>query len=167
MPSIPAIFAYHGQEDKQKQEAEPSDPDNSRPVNFDTFVPHHDPSLFNGASGAALSATQGAMRSVVPPAPDRQITQDQAFDHAMGAWYWAGYWTGVYHVSSARPLWHRLTSLGVQSTRNTDIPHTTQAHGEDDLTGTDVIAMDDVEQEYEVGSQGEKARVEEDDLIPT
>jgi hypothetical protein len=75
---------------KDPQNMQP-DPDNSHPLNFDTFVPSHDPSL----PQAALEPNG------VPPVPGEHVSRDEAFNRAMGAMYWTGYWTAVYHV---RPL---------------------------------------------------------------
>ena len=69
------------------------DPENSHPLNFDTFVPNHDPTLAQALQPA--SEPNG-----VPPAPGEHISRDEAFNRAMGAMYWAGYWTAVYHVRS-------------------------------------------------------------------
>ncbi|KAI0747815.1 hypothetical protein C8Q80DRAFT_1168632 [Daedaleopsis nitida] len=71
----------------------------SAPLNFDTFVPVHDPSL-------AAAATVGPLLTV--PAMDgmpgassgvevASVSQDEAFSRAMSAMYWSGYWTAVYH----------------------------------------------------------------------
>ena len=104
MPSIPAVFTAKDHK-AQDEDVEPADPDNSRPVNFDTFVPHHDPSLPNAEQGVDGNGTNDATyakHGIVPPPPagmTSQVTPNAAFQQAMGAWYWAGYWTGVYHVS--------------------------------------------------------------------
>ena len=67
------------------------DPNDSHPLNFDTFVPSHDPSL--------AQALQPALEpNGVPPVPGEHVGRDEAFNRAMGAMYWAGYWTAVYHV---------------------------------------------------------------------
>ncbi|KAI9512765.1 hypothetical protein F5148DRAFT_1161452 [Russula earlei] len=55
------------------------DPENSRPLDYNTFVPSHDPTL--EAYG-------------IPPAA---VSRDEAFSRAMNAMYWAGYWTAIYH----------------------------------------------------------------------
>jgi len=66
------------------------DPDNSHPLNFDTFVPIHDPSL--------AQALQPALEpNGLPPVPGEHVSRDEAFNRALGAMYWAGYWTAVYH----------------------------------------------------------------------
>jgi hypothetical protein len=67
------------------------DPDDSYPLNFDTFVPSHDPSL--------AQALQPALEpSGIPPVPGEYVSRDEAFNRALGAMYWTGYWTAVYHV---------------------------------------------------------------------
>jgi hypothetical protein len=75
----------------------------SRPINFDTFVPTHDPSLaapsvphplpipgleFNSVKGSGL--------------PGPKATRDEAFMRALGAMFWTGYWSAVYYVRSHR-----------------------------------------------------------------
>ena len=101
MPAIPAAFASEFEEGGEYDD-ESFDPDNSHPANFDTFVPRHDPSLSDAKNGADEEAgrdTTGAWRGMVPPPPAAPVTSSEAFERAMGAWFWAGYWTGVYHVS--------------------------------------------------------------------
>ena len=71
-----------------------SDPENSRPLDFETFVPDHDPSLARPSQQQPAYETYG-----VPPAPGEHISRDEAFNRALGAMYWTGYWTAVYHVS--------------------------------------------------------------------
>lgn len=56
----------------------------SAPLNFNTFVPSHDPTLPSLAAPDAQSLTG--------------ISQDQAFRNALNAMYWTGYWTAAYHV---------------------------------------------------------------------
>jgi hypothetical protein len=72
---------------------ENDDEDNSKPIDFDTFVPAHDASLHipAGPSAPDFSAyleTDGGA----------DVGVDSAFERALGAMYWAGYWTAVYHV---------------------------------------------------------------------
>ena len=70
------------------------DAGDSAPLNFDTFVPTHDPSLAAAAAGGALPSMDGAGAEMA------NVGQDEAFSRAMAAMYWSGYWTAVYHVSS-------------------------------------------------------------------
>ena len=88
----------------------------SVPLNFDTFVPTHDASLsyaqpaqpppipdevsaqYNGVTshyGASLPDTKEGLGAVSP---------DEAFNRAIGAMYWCGYWTAVYHVRLRLPV---------------------------------------------------------------
>jgi len=59
---------------------------NSVPLNFNTFVPSHDPALPN------LAATDTQNLANIP--------KDEAFRNALNAMYWTGYWTAVYHWRS-------------------------------------------------------------------
>ena len=76
--------------------------DDSQPINFDTFVPLHDPSL-----GPAPRDTPGAFdynaampQPFLPDSSVPMVSQDEAFSRAMTAMYWSGYWTAAYHVCS-------------------------------------------------------------------
>jgi hypothetical protein len=82
----------------QNSETKP-EKDDSKPLNFDTFVPTHDPALvhdpgtgtsFVGQEGGAFTATSA----------NAHVQMDEAFEKAMQAMYWSGYWTAVYHVCS-------------------------------------------------------------------
>lgn len=63
---------------------------NSVPLNFNTFVPSHDPTL------PSLAATDTQNLTDIP--------QDEAFRNALNSMYWTGYWTAVYHVRFSLPL---------------------------------------------------------------
>ncbi len=67
-------------------------PENSHPLNFETFVPNHDPSLEQPSQPAY--ETYG-----IPHVPGEHVSCDEAFNRALGAMYWTVYWTAVYHVS--------------------------------------------------------------------
>lgn len=70
------------------EEAPPAVEGDSQPLDFDTFVPTHDASL--PELGAEYSA---------PLPPEVPVaSRDEAFTRALGAMYWVGYWTAVYHV---------------------------------------------------------------------
>jgi len=64
--------------------------DDSKPFNFDTYVPNHDPSL---------SANSGPdyAQYYLPNVSGATVSQDEAFERALSAMYWGGYWTAVYH----------------------------------------------------------------------
>ena len=68
-----------------------TEPD-SRPLNFETFVPTHDPSLAIGPSPNTNYVAESDM-----------VNQDEAFSRAVSAMYWGGYWTAMYQV------WHLFT----------------------------------------------------------
>ncbi|EIW65254.1 uncharacterized protein TRAVEDRAFT_140676 [Trametes versicolor FP-101664 SS1] len=69
----------------------------STPLNFDTFVPVHDPSLAAGGSAIPAPTMDGAAALGVG-AEAAMVSQDEAFTRAMTAMYWSGYWTAVYHT---------------------------------------------------------------------
>ncbi|KAF8486704.1 hypothetical protein JB92DRAFT_1511500 [Gautieria morchelliformis] len=145
VPSIPAVFTSEGDLD-QDECFEPSDPDNSRPVNFDTFVPQHDPSLPDADAKVSNGATD-AGHGIVPPPPagmSSQVTPNEAFERAMGAWYWAGYWTGVYHSGVTQKV------------------HPKSKGHDHKIEATDEAIVGDIEQE-QVSSESD----EETDLMPT
>ncbi|PPQ86397.1 hypothetical protein CVT26_006123, partial [Gymnopilus dilepis] len=76
----------------------------SKPLDFDTFVPTHDPSLYPAASSSSalpadVAAGQAPQVDYVPEGgvPGGVVSQDEAFQRALSATYWAGYWTAMYH----------------------------------------------------------------------
>jgi hypothetical protein len=68
---------------------------NSQPIDFDSFVPTHDPSLVQDFSEAMEANTMPSAAVSLP-----NVTADEAFSKALDAMYWTGYWTAVYHVST-------------------------------------------------------------------
>jgi len=87
-------------EDDDEHEAEYNeeveDTEDSMPFDFSTYVPSYDPSL-----PAPTDPSYPYVASGLPPAPSGPpLTKDQAFERAVGAAYWAGYWAAVYHNSS-------------------------------------------------------------------
>ncbi|KAI1784714.1 hypothetical protein LXA43DRAFT_1041324 [Ganoderma leucocontextum] len=72
-------------------------PADSAPINFDTFVPTHDPSLA-AAAGATSTLSVPAMDGILGSGAEAaMVSQDEAFSRAMTAMYWSGYWTAIYH----------------------------------------------------------------------
>lgn len=72
-----------------------ADESNSQPFDFASFVPTHDPSLsaaVDTAEEAPLPTLYTTPLTFQPP-----ISQDQAFERAVHASYWSGYWTAIYH----------------------------------------------------------------------
>ena len=77
-----------------------SSAEDSTPLNFDTFVPTHDPSLSTtDTTFAAPSMGMNGVSSSITAADMAMVSQDEAFSRAMTAMYWSGYWTAIYHVS--------------------------------------------------------------------
>ncbi|KAG5646920.1 hypothetical protein DXG03_001996 [Asterophora parasitica] len=68
------------------------DDQDSQPLNFDTFVPSHDPSL-----DVPVPIQDGSAAQFLTGPPGPIVSQDEAFTRAMGAMYWSGYWTAMYH----------------------------------------------------------------------
>ena len=67
------------------------------PLDFHTYNPTHDPSLAvpsDTGAGPAMTAP-----FFVPPPSTTMVSCDEAFNNALSAMYWGGYWTAVYHVS--------------------------------------------------------------------
>ncbi|KAL7285948.1 hypothetical protein ACG7TL_001063 [Trametes sanguinea] len=70
----------------------------SAPLNFDTFVPTHDPSLAAAAAASAMAAPAADGAAMLGTGAEAaNVSQDEAFSRAMQAMYWSGYWTAVYH----------------------------------------------------------------------
>ncbi|KAF8139780.1 hypothetical protein EV363DRAFT_1392705 [Boletus edulis] len=64
------------------------------PLDFNTYVPTHDPSLVIPSDTTPATQTL----SFIPPPSTRMVSRDEAFNNALSAMYWSGYWTAVYHV---------------------------------------------------------------------
>lgn len=62
----------------------------SQPLNFDTFIPTHNPDIVIPKPPAEDYAIQDPAETMV--------SRDEAFTRALNAMYWGGYWTAVYHV---------------------------------------------------------------------
>ncbi|KAN0101041.1 hypothetical protein V8E55_001025 [Tylopilus felleus] len=92
----------------------------SVPLNFDTFVPTHDPSFAmpsladTGAASAAATAP-----FFVPLASMATVTLDEAFNNALSAMYWTGYWTAVYHCQNQTS--HKKNNGPAEATEGNEI----------------------------------------------
>ena len=74
------------------------DPD-SIPVDFDSFVPTHDPTLGQETTSGTAVYGPFAPIALTTATPDvSSLTKDEIFERAVSASYWAGYWTAMYHV---------------------------------------------------------------------
>ncbi|KAF7340263.1 hypothetical protein MVEN_01945200 [Mycena venus] len=123
-----------------KTEGEESD---SQPLDFDTFVPNYDASLALPAPLAPGAAPDAAYdystgTGAFPPPGVGVASQDEAFARALGAMYWGGYWTAVYHC-------HRSAQ---------------RAEADANVGGEDVLANSEDEDEAEdgAGAGGRKTR---------
>lgn len=97
IPPDPSKLKAASTEAVQESGVTQSDLENSHPLDFETFVPNHDPSL--------AQPSQAAFETyAIPPASGEHVSRDEAFNRALSATYWAGYWTAVYHVSYTTPL---------------------------------------------------------------
>lgn len=79
-----------------------ADESNSQPFDFASFVPTHDPSLSAAVDTVVEDATLPTLYTT-PLTFQPPISQDQAFERAVHASYWSGYWTAIYHVRSEPP----------------------------------------------------------------
>ena len=77
---------------------EDGDAENTEPIDFESFVPAHDPSLPVQGLALDIASNQPALPNL--PTPNlANTTRNEAFQKAAQSWYWAGYWTAIYHVS--------------------------------------------------------------------
>ncbi|KAG9310290.1 hypothetical protein JVU11DRAFT_9408 [Chiua virens] len=91
------------------------------PLDFHTFVPTHDPSLAVPIDTAAKSIPNTASAPFcVPPPSTTMVSRDEAFNNALTAMYWSGYWTAVYHSQSQT------------NGKNDDVPAETTEEPEDE-----------------------------------
>lgn len=74
--------------------------EDSKPLNFDSFVPQHDPSL---VVAPELPTSQSQPDSSVAYT-GAWASKDDSFKRALEATYWAGYWTAVYHVRASTSI---------------------------------------------------------------
>ncbi|TFK91527.1 hypothetical protein K466DRAFT_582745 [Polyporus arcularius HHB13444] len=89
----------------------------SAPLNFDTFVSSHDPSLAAAAGSLLTVPTMDGMSGPGTGSEMAMASQDEAFSRAMTAMYWSGYWTAVYHARRNESAQHgsaQVNSDGAQ-----------------------------------------------------
>lgn len=79
--------------------ADPNAEEDSQPVDFNTFVPTHNPSLDLPKLPYPTGHVPDYSSHFVPESMNITVNQDEAFNRALGAMYWGGYWTAMYHVS--------------------------------------------------------------------
>ena len=76
----------------------------SQPLNFDTFVPTHDPSLDIPSDPTSNQIPVPDVNYIPAADANAVVSQDEAFSRALNAMYWGGYWTAMYHVRQTYPF---------------------------------------------------------------
>ncbi|KAJ6455778.1 hypothetical protein C8R45DRAFT_1035631 [Mycena sanguinolenta] len=121
----------------------------SKPLDFDTFVPKHDATLGLPAPGGTAGY---AFSGAVPPPSTSVASQDEAFTRAVEAMYWGGYWTAVYHC-------HRNPQL-----KGPDADAEAEVEGEG---GDDEDVSDEVVDGADEGEYYEEEGLEEEAFVST
>ncbi|KAH7911828.1 hypothetical protein BJ138DRAFT_1149746 [Hygrophoropsis aurantiaca] len=81
------------------QDGAPVENEDSSPLDFNTFIPTHDPSLPTPTEPPVVQ-NDASPSYFIPDPPTSMVSQDEAFSRALSAMYWGGYWTAVYHHQS-------------------------------------------------------------------
>ncbi|TDL15835.1 hypothetical protein BD410DRAFT_852457 [Rickenella mellea] len=96
--SCPEQSPLNGSSIVIRDTSDTSDDPDSKPHDFNTFVPTHDPTL-SAASDAHASPLKSP-NYFSEHVPDvSTISADEAFSKALSAMYWGGYWTAMYHTA--------------------------------------------------------------------
>ncbi|KAL4065773.1 hypothetical protein V8B97DRAFT_1108437 [Scleroderma yunnanense] len=103
-PQVPAQKGYQSKPSMNtSQTAVVEDENNTAPIDFDTFVPKHDPSLLAVSEPPPSGFEQYKGPGFFSlPASSSMVSRDEAFNNALSAMYWTGYWTAVYHCQSSK-----------------------------------------------------------------
>lgn len=80
-----------------------AEPD-SQPLNFDTFVPTHDPSLDVPSDPTSNQIPVPDANYFPATGESAVVSQGEAFSRALSAMYWGGYWSAIYHVRRDWPF---------------------------------------------------------------
>jgi len=98
----PATSTYKTGTSTKQSPSEALEPElekDSQPLNFDTFVPTHDPSL--AATDPPLTSSDPELAFFkIPYSRQELVSRDEAFNRALAAMYWGGYWTAMYHCQA-------------------------------------------------------------------
>ncbi|KAK7048167.1 hypothetical protein R3P38DRAFT_1853236 [Favolaschia claudopus] len=112
----------------------------SQPLDFDTFVPDHDASLAlpdlpypDGAPDMGFDYSAAAH----PPPGLSVATQDEAFARALGAMYWGGYWTAVYHCHRSAAQTSAASGVGESGTAEDEMEAADDAGENEDVDEDD------------------------------
>ncbi|KIK66106.1 hypothetical protein GYMLUDRAFT_55959 [Collybiopsis luxurians FD-317 M1] len=131
------------------------DPDesDSKPIDFDTFIPTHDAglSLPPPSASAPKTATNGQVSApdfseyYSTASPGHTVSRDEAFKRALEATYWSGYWTAVYHTEGtvSKPV-EKTTKDGEGEVDNKDVKPEDNADADAEITEKDVQAVLDI-----------------------
>ncbi|CAE6402412.1 unnamed protein product [Rhizoctonia solani] len=85
------------EEGEEEENADEGIVPDSAPIDFDTFVPLHDPTLgVAQVSGTGLQYPTNTYDFT-------KLTKDEIFEKAVSASYWAGYWAAMYHARNVAP----------------------------------------------------------------
>ena len=141
-----------------------AEPD-SQPLNFDTFVPTHDPSL-------DIPSDPTSNQIPVPdtnyiPAVDASavVSQDEAFSRALNAMYWGGYWTAIYHV---RQDYHFISQVSYTFFSQAQRQLAAQSTGSNVSSGLEVTAgTAEEEEEEEEEEDPQEIEIDGEDFIST
>ncbi|KAF9261910.1 hypothetical protein L218DRAFT_960864 [Marasmius fiardii PR-910] len=127
----------------------------SAPIDFDTFVPDHDPGL--SLSKQSNLSKPDYSTSTLPGPPEPMVSRDEAFNRALNAMYWSGYWTAVYHC-------HNYIDTSPEGD-NEDVPDEDSGE-EDDVTEDNVGTNDAENPPTSALVPGPKSRLT-DEFVPT
>ncbi|KAK7041795.1 hypothetical protein VNI00_009084 [Paramarasmius palmivorus] len=114
----------------------------SQPIDFETFVPTHDPGAFEAPSNTN-GVNYSTWSTALPDPPGSMVSQDEAFNRALGAMYWSGYWTAVYHCH--KHMDKKQAADNTEDEENRDdgfIDHSEEEEDEGEME-TDGVAMED------------------------
>ncbi|KAF9055321.1 hypothetical protein BDZ89DRAFT_1107112 [Hymenopellis radicata] len=113
---------------------------NSQPLDFDTFVPSHNPSLDLPLPPAPPAVPGPDYASHFLPEPEGpMVSADEAFSRALGAMYWGGYWTAMYHCQ------RRLETAGAGAVEDEEELAVVQEAAPDDEEMAEDVPGDDEE----------------------
>ena len=147
--SVPAVY---------DDDAEPD----SQPLNFDTFVPTHDPSLDIPSDPISNQIPVPDTNYIPAVGETAVVSRDEAFSRALNAMYWGGYWTAMYHVRQNFPFsFMGLIYFFFQAQRQL----ATQSTGSNGPSGPEVTVG--TAEEDEEDEDLEQIEIDDEDFIST
>ncbi|KAJ3988238.1 hypothetical protein F5890DRAFT_1493147 [Lentinula detonsa] len=121
----------------------------SKPLDFNTFIPTHDAGLSIPVLPASQTLQEGSAgidfsshyaTTVLSGNPGEMVSQDEAFKRALEATYWSGYWTAMYHSQNHKK--HTEPSL-TPGRRDDTAEETPNEDERGDEAANDAEMMDD------------------------